>query len=48
VLGTSPAASVSVWWIPQKGCCQGRRRNIMMTIHEKLYAYYVTRLYIQN
>jgi len=27
VLGTSPAASVSYWWIPQRGCCQGCRRN---------------------
>jgi len=29
VLGTSPAASVSCWWIPQRGCCQGRAQQII-------------------
>ena len=28
VLGTSPAASVAVWWIPQRGYCKGRAQHL--------------------
>jgi len=32
VLDTSPAASVSSWWIPQRGCCPGARNKWYQSI----------------